>query len=80
MAMALWGCGKDETPGKVTPPSPTPGEMNPSNEKTYTNPLFTEFSVPDPDVIRGDDGYFYMYSTERVLGRQRHVKETSRAK
>ena len=40
--------------------------MNPSNNKKYTNPLFTAFSVPDPDVIRGDDGYFYMYSTEHA--------------
>lgn len=68
LAISLWSCGKDDNPGRVTPPSPTPGEMDPSNtnKKTYTNPLFTEFSVPDPDVIRGDDGYFYMYSTEHA--------------
>lgn len=30
----------------------------------YRNPLFTEFSLPDPDVIRADDGYFYLYATE----------------
>lgn len=62
MAMSLWSCGKDENPGRVTPPAPTLGEMNPSDsdKKMYTNPLFTQFSVPDPDVIRGDDGYFYI--------------------
>ncbi len=30
----------------------------------YRNPVFTDFSLPDPDVIRGDDGYFYLYATE----------------
>lgn len=30
----------------------------------YRNPLFTDFSLPDPDVIRADDGYFYLYATE----------------
>ena len=30
----------------------------------YRNPLFTAFSLPDPDVIRADDGYFYLYATE----------------
>lgn len=30
----------------------------------YSNPIFTAFSLPDPDVIRGDDGNFYLYATE----------------
>lgn len=30
----------------------------------YSNTIFTNFSLPDPDVIRGDDGYFYLYATE----------------
>ena len=30
----------------------------------YSNAIFTNFSLPDPDVIRGDDGYFYLYATE----------------
>ena len=30
----------------------------------YSNPVFTGFSLPDPDVIRADDGYFYLYATE----------------
>lgn len=29
----------------------------------YSNPVFDAFSLPDPDVIRGDDGYFYLYAT-----------------
>ncbi|MCM1178173.1 MAG: family 43 glycosylhydrolase [Clostridium sp.] len=30
----------------------------------YSNAIFTGFSLPDPDVIRADDGYFYLYATE----------------
>lgn len=30
----------------------------------YSNSIFTAFSLPDPDVIRADDGYFYLYATE----------------
>lgn len=30
----------------------------------YSNAIFTNFSLPDPDVIRDDDGYFYLYATE----------------
>ena len=30
----------------------------------YSNAIFTNFSLPDPDVIRGNDGYFYLYATE----------------
>jgi arabinan endo-1,5-alpha-L-arabinosidase len=33
-------------------------------ELKYTNPIFAQFSLPDPDVIRADDGYFYLYATE----------------
>lgn len=33
----------------------------------YSNPVFTDFSLPDPDVIRADDGYFYLYATEHNL-------------
>lgn len=30
----------------------------------YSNPIFSAFSLPDPDVIRADDGSFYLYATE----------------
>lgn len=30
----------------------------------YRNPIFDEFRVADPSVIRGDDGAFYLYATE----------------
>lgn len=32
---------------------------------TYTNPVINT-SLPDPTVIRADDGYFYLYSTEDI--------------
>lgn len=35
-----------------------------TGDLAYTNPLFLDFSLPDPDVIRGEDGYFYSYTTE----------------
>lgn len=31
--------------------------------ETYTNPVL-DMSVPDPTVVRGEDGRFYMYGTE----------------
>lgn len=41
----------------------------------YRNSIFTDFSLPDPDVIRADDGYFYLYATEhdRSDARMRNV-------
>ncbi len=30
----------------------------------YMNPLLTYMPLPDPDVIRADDGNFYLYATE----------------
>lgn len=35
-----------------------------SGNPKYRNSIFTNFSLPDPDVIRADDGYFYLYATE----------------
>lgn len=32
---------------------------------TYTNPVINT-SLPDPSVIRADDGYFYLYATEDI--------------
>ena len=32
---------------------------------TYTNPMINT-SLPDPTVIRADDGYFYLYATEDI--------------
>lgn len=32
---------------------------------TYMNPVY-KYSLPDPTVIKADDGYFYLYATEDV--------------
>lgn len=31
----------------------------------YHNPV-VDYSLPDPSVIRGDDGYYYLYATEDI--------------
>ena len=31
----------------------------------YVNPV-VNYSLPDPTVIKGDDGYFYLYATEDI--------------
>lgn len=58
----------DDGKGSVdTPPDP-----NPENPVKYTNPVFLGFPMPDPDVIRGDDGYFYLYATEEKADANNH--------
>lgn len=32
--------------------------------RTYTNPIISDKSVPDPTVIRAHDGHFYLYATQ----------------
>lgn len=34
-------------------------------ENIYTNPV-VNYSLPDPSVIKGDDGYYYLYATEDI--------------
>ena len=34
-------------------------------ENPYTNPV-VDYSLPDPSVIKGDDGYYYLYATEDI--------------
>lgn len=34
----------------------------------YTNPVLPGISLPDPTVIRADDGYCYAYGTEDIYG------------
>lgn len=36
-----------------------------SEENVYRNPVI-KFSMPDPSVIRADDGFFYVYATENI--------------
>lgn len=58
--MAVVGCGKD------------PAGSDPEEEQngvivraSYTNPISFQ-SLPDPTVIRGEDGKFYLYATEDI--------------
>lgn len=34
-------------------------------ENVYCNPV-VNYSLPDPSIIKGDDGYFYLYATEDI--------------
>lgn len=34
-------------------------------ENHYNNPVIN-YSLPDPTVIKGDDGYYYLYATENI--------------
>ena len=34
-------------------------------KSTYRNPVI-DYSLPDPTVIKADDGYFYLYATEDI--------------
>jgi arabinan endo-1,5-alpha-L-arabinosidase len=48
------------------------GKKNPAQ---YCNPVIREAAMPDPTVIKADDGYFYVYASEDVRGmvNQRNV-------
>ena len=43
----------------------TPSEDTPTKQNTYRNPV-VGYSLPDPTIIRADDGYFYLYATEDI--------------
>lgn len=34
-------------------------------KNVYYNPVIN-YSLPDPSVIKGEDGYFYLYATENI--------------
>lgn len=58
--MAVVGCGKE--------PAGSDEEQNQTGvivRTSYTNPISTQ-SLPDPTVIRGEDGKFYLYATEDI--------------
>ena len=42
-----------------------PAEQPPATVKNYSNPV-VNYSLPDPTVIRANDGYFYLYATEDI--------------
>ena len=33
--------------------------------KSYQNPVIN-YSLPDPSIIKGEDGYYYLYATEDI--------------
>ena len=76
VVLGLISCGgsdAEKTPVKPSEPTPTPVEYFYS---TYTNPTSVTYEngspyrgeIADPSIVRGDDGYFYIFSTMgRVL-------------
>ena len=38
---------------------------SPKQKKTYKNPVVS-YSLPDPTIIKANDGYFYLYATEDI--------------
>lgn len=54
LLILLSACASKE---KVTP---LPGSVS-----TYNNPVI-DYSLPDPTIIKADDGYFYLYATEDI--------------
>ncbi|MFV7233985.1 family 43 glycosylhydrolase [Flavobacterium sp. ZB4R12] len=53
--LALSSCGNNSSTPSVTPPV--------VSGDTYSNPVYSS-SMPDPSVIKAEDGYFYLYATE----------------
>lgn len=41
------------------------GNKGETKGKTYKNPVI-DYSLPDPTLIRANDGYFYVYATENI--------------
>lgn len=41
------------------------GSKGETKGKTYKNPVI-DYSLPDPTLIRANDGYFYVYATENI--------------
>ncbi len=49
-------------------------EGNERSEGVYRNPV-VDVSLPDPSVIKGEDGYFYLYATEDIRNLPIHRSE-----
>ncbi len=65
-AATLAACSEEKgTTGGTTGGNPggNPGGEEKPKVKTYRNPIISN-SVPDPTVLRDDDGTFYLYGTE----------------
>ena len=59
LVVMLTGCKRDD-------PEEKPDEGSQPSVTSYTNPVST-ISLPDPTVIRADDGLFYLVSTEDAV-------------
>ncbi|MGM0530196.1 MAG: family 43 glycosylhydrolase [Bacteroidota bacterium] len=51
---AIYSCGDKDDPVE---------EIEKDQDSTYTNPVYNR-SMPDPTIIKGRNGYFYLYATE----------------
>lgn len=54
--------------GTIRPVKMTFEGVKPSplkSDGTYRNPVI-DISLPDPTIIKGEDGYFYLYATENI--------------
>lgn len=40
-------------------------DLTQTEKKTYKNPIIN-YSLPDPSIIKANDGYFYVYATEDI--------------
>ena len=45
--------------------------------KNYQNPV-VNYSLPDPSVIKGEDGYYYLYATEDIRNLPIHRSKSGR--
>ncbi len=45
--------------------STEPTVVKPDNGNTYQNPVIN-YSLPDPTIIKANDGFFYLYATEDI--------------
>lgn len=56
-ALLLFSCNSASTATDQLPPD--------NKEKTYHNPVIA-YSLPDPTILKAEDGYFYLYATEDI--------------
>lgn len=54
--------------------SSTPIVPQPENGNTYQNPVIN-YSLPDPTIIKANDGFFYLYATEDIRNTPIHRSE-----
>jgi len=55
ISLLMFSCNSKEIPAAATP----------EKDNYYNNPV-VNYSLPDPTIIKADDGYFYLYATEDI--------------